>query len=97
LAYVGHADWVLIGDLFCRGDEKTGTFYTRVYDCRRNRVALLDAGGFLGRRGVRWVSYSSGWMYDEKRRLVYAFTVLGEAWALRINPETARLIEHLPR
>ena len=37
--------------------------------------------------------YSTGWMYDAKRRLVYGFTVLGEAWAIEIEPKTARLLE----
>ncbi|HUX03208.1 MAG: hypothetical protein WBD63_11720 [Phycisphaerae bacterium] len=37
--------------------------------------------------------YSTGWMYDAKRRLVYVFTVLGEAWAIEIESKTARLLE----
>ncbi len=52
-------------------------------------------GGFEGRRGGRWVSYSTGWMYDAQRRLAYVFTIFGEAWALKVNPATAHLIEHL--
>jgi hypothetical protein len=96
LVYVDHADWMLIGDLVPRGNEKTGPFYTRVYDAGKNRMFLLDAGGFDDGRGGRWISYSSGWMYDAKRRLVYVFTIRGEAWALKINPKTAQLLEHLP-
>jgi len=37
--------------------------------------------------------YSTGWMYDAKRRLVYVFTVLGEAWAIEIESKTAGLLE----
>jgi hypothetical protein len=37
--------------------------------------------------------HESGWMYDAKRKLVYAFSTHGEAWALRIEPETARLLD----
>jgi hypothetical protein len=47
-------------------------------------MLLLDAGNVPD-------GYSTGWMYDAKRRLVYGFTVLGEAWAIKIEPKTARL------
>jgi len=86
LAYVEHADWILIGDHLRRGDPKTGKRYTRVYDCSRNKMFLLDAGPAPD-------GYSVGWMYDAKRKLVYAFTTGGEAWALRIAPATAKLLE----
>jgi hypothetical protein len=49
-------------------------------------VFLLDAGSVPD-------GYSVGWMYDAKRKLVYAFTVTGEAWAVRVNPATAKLLE----
>jgi hypothetical protein len=45
---------------------------------------LLDAGDVPS-------GHSTGWMYDAKRKLVYVFTFRGEAWALRVNPATARL------
>ena len=86
LAYVEHADWVLIGDLLRQGDPKTGKLYTRVYDCGKNKMFLLDAGPVLG-------GFSAGWMYDSKRKLVYSFAYNGEAWALRIDPATAKLVE----
>jgi hypothetical protein len=86
LAYAEHADWVLIGDLLRQGDPKTGKHYTRIYDCGKNRMFLLDAGP-VG------AGYSAGWMYDSRRRLVYSFAYDGEAWALRIDPATARLLE----
>lgn len=86
LAYVEHADWVVIGDLLHQGDPKTGKVYTRVYDCGKNRMFLLDAGP-VG------AGYSAGWMYDSKRKLVYSFGYNGEAWALRIDPATALLVE----
>lgn len=86
LAYVEHADWVLIGDHLRQGDAKTGKRYTRVYDCAKNKLFLLDAGPAPDGYGV-------GWMYDAKRKLVYAFTTGGEAWALRIVPSSAKLLE----
>jgi hypothetical protein len=79
LAYVEGADWVLIGELFNKR-------YTRVYDCEKNKYFLLDAGNVPA-------GYSVGWMYDAKRKLAYAFTTGGEAWALRVNPATAKLLE----
>lgn len=93
MTYVEHADWVLFGDQYRRGDERTGKLYTRVYDCARNRMLLLDAGDLADPRDPAWVTYSTGWMYDAKRQLVYVFTIRGEAWALKINPPTARLLE----
>jgi len=86
LAYVAHADWVLVGDLLRTGDPKTGKAYTRVYDCAKNQMFLLDAGP-VG------AGYSAGWMYDAKRRLVYSFGYNGEAWALNLDPGTAKLLE----
>ena len=86
MAYVEHADWVLIGELYPHGKQKTGKRYTRVYDCGRNRMLLLDAGGVPS-------GHSTGWMYDARRKLAYVFTYRGEAWVLRANPVTARLAE----
>ncbi|MGE3804593.1 MAG: kelch repeat-containing protein [Gemmataceae bacterium] len=89
LVYVEHADWVLIGDHVRRGDPKTGKQYTRVYDCARNKMFLLDAGSAPD-------GYGCGWMYDARRKLVYAFTTNGEAWALRVVLDEARLLERPP-
>ena len=86
LAYVEHADWVLIGDLLRQGDPKTGRLLTRVYDCGKNKMFLLDAGP-VG------AGFSAGWMYDSKRKLVYSFAYNGDAWALRIDPATAKLLD----
>lgn len=86
LVYVEHADWMLIGHNVRVGDPKTGKNYTRVYDCAKNKMFLLDAG--LVPDG-----YGAGWMYDARRKLVYAFTTGGEAWALKIEPKTARMLE----
>jgi len=86
MAYVEHADWVLIGELYPHGKQKTGKRYTRIYDCGRNRMFLLDAGGVPS-------GHSTGWMYDARRKLAYVFTFRGEAWALRANPATAGLVE----
>jgi len=86
LAYAEHADWLLIGDLLRQGDQKTGKLYTRVYDCEKNKMFLLDAGP-VG------AGFSAGWMYDAKRKLVYSFAYNGEAWALRLDPASAKLLE----
>ena len=88
LAYVDHADWMLIGELYPAGEQKVAKRYTRVYDCAKNRMFLLDAGTVPD-------SYSTGWMYDSKRKLAYVFTFRGEAWAMKIDPATAAPIEKL--
>jgi hypothetical protein len=90
-AYVEHADWVLIGELYPHvgGDERRkGEGLTRVYDCRRNKMFLLRAGDVAD-------GYSMGWMYDARRKLVYCFNYCGEAWALAIDPASAKLQEKL--
>lgn len=86
LAYVEHADWMLIGLNLRVGDLKTGKTYTRIYDCANNKYYLLDAGPVPD-------SHESGWMYDGKRKLVYAFSTQAEAWVLKIDPKTAHLLE----
>jgi hypothetical protein len=93
LVYVEHADWVLFGDQHRQGDEKTGKLYTRVYDCAKNKMLLLDAGDLADPRDPAWVTYSTGWMYDARRKLVYVFGIRGEAWALKIQPPTAKLLD----
>jgi len=77
---------MLIGENLRLGDPKTGRFFTRVYDCARNKMILPDAGPVPDGNSV-------GWMYDSRCRLVYAFTRGGGAWALRIEPRTARVLE----
>lgn len=83
IVYAVHADWVLLGELLPHGEQKAGKRYTRVYDCAQNRMFLLDAGTVPD-------GYAVGWMYDAKRQLVYAFTYRGEAWALKLEPKTAK-------
>ena len=90
LAYAAHADWVLNGSealtvKTADGDKRL----TRIYDCKANRYRLLDAGPVP-------YSHSVGWMYDGKRKLVYAFTYNGEAYALRLDPATATLLDAAP-
>lgn len=80
LAYVAHADWLLIGDHEETDDKKRPL--TRIYDCRANRYLLLDAGQAPD-------GYGTGWMYDARRKLVYSFTTNGDAWAIRLDPATA--------
>jgi hypothetical protein len=86
LAYVEHADWILIGETYPRGDSKAGKRYTRVYDCGANRMFLLDAGPVPD-------GHSTGWVYDAKRKLAYVFTFRGEAWAIRPEPRTAKPLD----
>ena len=92
MVYVEHADWVLLGELYPRGDGTGGAAGgapacgLRVYDCRQNKMFLLDAGDVP-------YGHSTGWMYDARRRLVYVFTYRGEAWALKLVPATAALLE----
>ena len=85
-AYAEHADWMLIGEQVRTGDPKTGPHLTRIYDCAKNKMFLLDAGPAAD-------GHESGWMYDARRKLVYAFSTRGDAWALRLEPKTAKLIE----
>ena len=89
LAYIEHADWVLIGEPV-RPGGKTGKLYSRVYDCAQNQMFLLDAGGFESFDDPHGVTYGTGWMYDAKRQLAYVFSFRGEAWAIKINPRTAK-------
>ena len=87
LTYVAHADWVILSEHYRVGDAKTGKSLMRVYDCEKNKWFLLDAGPV----GTGW---GAGWMYDARRKLVYSFTYRGEAWALRLDPATAKLMEN---
>ena len=41
--------------------------------------------------------HSQGWQYDPKRRLVFVLSVTGEAWALRLDPEKAQLLDTVPK
>jgi hypothetical protein len=36
-------------------------------------------------------------MYDARRKLAYVFTIGGEAWAMRANPQTAKLLDQAGR
>jgi hypothetical protein len=86
VVYVEHADWILLGHNLRVGDPKTGKSYTRVYDCGRNKLFLLDAGPVPD-------GHEAGWMYDARRKLVYSFTTHGETWALKLDPASAALLE----
>src|SRR5262249_33577467 len=78
MVYGEHADCVLIGELVVECDKKTGKAFTRIYDCETNKSLLLDAGRVAD-------GHSVGWMYDARRKLVYAFSFTGEAWAMKVN------------
>jgi hypothetical protein len=86
MVYVAHADWLLVSEHFRQGDAKTAKPFLRVYDCAQNKWFLMDAGPV----GSGW---GAGWMYDARRQLVYCFTSTGQAWALRLDPATAKLLE----
>ncbi|HOX07614.1 MAG TPA: kelch repeat-containing protein [Planctomycetota bacterium] len=86
LTYVAHADWMIVSELYRHGDPKTGKTYLRVYDCEKNKWFLLDAGAV----GTGW---GAGWSYDARRKLVHCFTFNGQAWTIRLDPATAKLIE----
>ncbi len=95
LAYIDHADWILIGEQHPprgggddEGKEAAARRWTRVYDCGRDAMFLLDAGPVPD-------GHSTGWMYDRTRRLAYVFTFRGELWALRIDSASARLVEDI--
>jgi len=88
MAYVPEADLVLFGSVSCPGggEERGGKQLTRVYDCAKNRYALLDAGPAA-------YGHSAGWMYDAKRGIAYVFTYRGEAWAMRIVAKELKLLD----
>ncbi|MHB1037421.1 MAG: Kelch repeat-containing protein [Pirellulales bacterium] len=87
LVYIPEIDWLVIGELYGPvRDEEDNRHLTRVYDCARNKMFLLDTGHVPS-------GHSTGWMYDARRKLVYVFTYRGEAYAIRFDPATARLVE----
>jgi hypothetical protein len=92
MVYVDHADLVLFAEVLADGNDDTGHRYTRVYDCARNAYFLLDAGQHPPGK-----VHGQGWLYDAPRRLVYVFTVHGRAYALRLEPASAKLMESGPR
>jgi hypothetical protein len=91
VVYVEHADAILTGDVYRTGkpNHPDTKYFTRIYDCEKNTMHVLDAGR---------VEYStnSGWAYDAKRKLVYVMSVKGEAWALRLDMQSAALQDTLP-
>lgn len=91
MVYVEHADWIVIGLLTRIGNakDKNDRYFTPIYDCASNKMFLLEAGNVSDR-------ISAGWMYDTKRKLVYSFSYRGEAWALKIDPASAKLLEKVP-
>jgi hypothetical protein len=92
MVYVDHADMVLFAEGTADADGDTGPGSTRVYDCGRNAYYLFDAGTHPPGK-----VHGQGWLYDAQRHLVYVFTVLGRAYALRLEPETAKLWDSEPR
>ena len=52
-------------------------------------VLLLDAGPAT-------YGYSSGWMYDARRRNVYAIDCHGQCWALHVDAESLKLLSEAP-
>ena len=89
MAYVDHADWVLFAEAYVHGQTKAPKVYLRVYDCAANKYFLLDAGG----NGPQGAVHAQGWCYDGKRKLVYVMMINGAAYALKLNPNSAKLLE----
>jgi hypothetical protein len=71
------------------GRTKGGRALTRAYDCAKDRYMLLDAGPTT-------YGYSSGWMYDAKRKNVYAIDCHGQCWALHVEAASLNLLEKAP-
>ena len=90
MVYLDHADWVLFGEPLVAGQGKTAKRCQRVYDCAKNSYFLMDAPGHPGG------GHSQGWQYDAKRKLVYAVDKHGNAWALRLDPAEAKLLDKAP-
>ena len=88
LVYADHADWVLLGEPFVAGKDENSPRYQRIYDCARNKYFLMDTGAFPA-----GATYSQGWAYDAKRKMVHVLTYRGDAYALRLDPASAKLIE----
>ena len=90
MVYVPDADIVLFGSRpYTVGSGKKGRTLTHIYDCAKNRYMLLDAGGVT-------YGHSSGWMYDAKRKNVYAIHCRGQCWALHVDPKTLKLLDKAP-
>ena len=91
VVYVAHADWILVGDLLRVGDGKKtkARVFTRVYDCGKNKCFLLEAGNVGS-------GFAAGWQYDARHKVVISFGFNGDAWALRLDPATATLLEKAP-
>ncbi|HOX07379.1 MAG TPA: kelch repeat-containing protein [Planctomycetota bacterium] len=83
--YVEHCDWVLLAATVAQG----GKSHHVVYDCDKNRWILLEAGPLAAKMSNRGI----GLMYDAKRKLVYAMSEGGGTFALRIDPQTAKVVE----
>jgi len=89
MMYLDHADWVVFPQHLSVGSGKDVRRYYRVYDCAADKYFLLDAGTDDPNTRV----YSQGFCYDARRKLLYSFTTTGKAYALRIDPKTAKLVE----
>ena len=90
MVYVPDADIVLFGSApYHVGGGAKGRTLTHVYDCGKNRYMLLDAGPVT-------YGHSSGWMYDPKRKNVYAIDCHGTCWALHVDAATLTLLDKAP-
>ncbi len=88
MVYVDHADWVVFAEPYVVPGKKAAKPYLRIYDCAKNGYFLLEAGG-----GPREPVHSQGWCYDARRKLIYVITYRGDAYALRLDPASAELLQ----
>ena len=88
MVYVDHADWVVFAEAYTVGTGKEAKRYLRAYDCEKNRYLVIDAGAH-----PPGSVYSQGWLYDARRKLICVLDTFGQAYALRLDPKTAKIVE----
>ena len=92
MMYLDHADWVFFAEPFASGDRKKPRRHFRLYDCGQDTYFLLDCGP----DAPQAATHSQGLCYDAGRKLLYSFTFRGEAWAIRLDPASAKRLERAP-
>ncbi len=106
MIYDERADWVVFAEPYSPEPKSASAAktYLRIYDCARNKYFLLDAGS-----GPSAAVHSQGWCYDgevskrggprsvasrlAERGIIYVITYRGEAYALKLDPKSAKLLD----